>query len=232
MKNAIITGSSKGLGRVIAEYLSENGYKVWLSGRNAGALQAAKSQIETKTGNPVEVSTVDLADHDQCQRYATLLFERCETVDVLVNNAGIFIPDQLTQTKHTLAAQMGLNFYAAHTITQTLMPKFKTQKFGHIFNICSAVNRQPRVEAASYTISKFAMLGYHKVLHESLRPIGVKVTALFPGSINTSSWEGMNVPRNEFIQPADIASLIVTITKMHPGTVPAEIDLAAGNPDY
>ncbi|MEX2595984.1 MAG: SDR family oxidoreductase [Salibacteraceae bacterium] len=232
MKNAIITGSSKGLGRAIAEKLSAEGYRVWLTARNASALKAAKEAIEAKTGSPVEIDTIDLADHDQTTRYAKSILERCEHVDVLVNNAGIFVPDQLHRGKTTLTSQMNLNFYAAHTITQALMQKFMDQKSGHIFNICSAVTRKPRAEAASYTISKFALLGYHKVLHQTLLPLNIKVTAFFPGSINTSSWDGMNVPRNEFIQPEDIAEMLSGILKLKSGTVPSEIDLTAINPDY
>lgn len=232
MKNAIITGSSKGLGRSIAEALAAEGYRVWITARKTEELERAKTEIETKTGSKVCIDSVDFMDRSAVKAYADKLLNACERVDVLVNNAGIYIPDALTDDTQALEKQMELNFYAAYTLTQRLLPRFTAQKAGNIFNVCSVVNRKPRTEAASYTISKFALWSYHRLLHQTLLPHGVKVTAFFPSSINTASWDGMEAPKDDFVQPEDIASLVTTILNMKRGTVPSEIDLSSINPEF
>lgn len=231
MKNAVITGSSKGLGRTLAISLAKAGYTVWLSGRSQAELRQLCSEIEA-TGGRAMFHSVDFADRAATEHYANGLVKECSTVDVLINNAGIYVPDQLTDDQLQLEKQLNVNFFAAHTITQALVPGFIARSGGHIFNICSVVNRAPRTTAASYTISKFALHAYHRLLHQTLLPFGVKVCAFFPSSINTSSWEGSDAPVDEFVQPEDIAAMVLTILKMKRGTVPSEIDLSAINPSF
>ena len=232
MKNAIITGSTKGMGRSIVEKLSNEGYRVWMTSRSLKDLESAKTEIESDSKNEVMIHAVDFSDKKSVDEYAQVILSQCKTVDVLVNNVGIYIPDNIMDDAQKLDAQMAVNFYASYYLTQRLLKKFEAQKAGNIFNICSVVNRKPRVDGASYTISKFAFWGYHKLLHQTLLPLGIKVTGFFPSSINTSSWDGMEAPKDEFVQPEDVAELISTILKMKRGTVPSEIDLVAINPEF
>lgn len=232
MKNAIVTGSTKGMGRSIAEELSANGYRVWISARNMDDLKAAKAEIEQQTGNEVLIHAIDFSVKNEVEYYADELLKSCATVDVLVNNVGIYMPDNIMDEPMHLEKQMDVNFYAPFYLTQKFLGQFKAQKAGNIFNICSVVNRKPRVDGASYTLSKFAFWGYHKLLHQTLLPLGIKVTGFFPSSINTSSWDGMEAPKDDFVQPEDIAAMISTILAMKRGTVPSEIDLVAINPDF
>jgi len=232
MKNAIITGSSRGLGKAIAHHLSQKGFRVWLSARNLSGLNATKVEIEHATGNPVMMHEVDFANSNAVGAYAALLSKELESVDVLVNNAGIYVPDKLTDGSLKLDLQMQVNFNAAVTITQALSSKMMQQGTGHIFNICSVVNRKPRIEAASYTISKSALFSYHQLLKVALKEYGVKVTAFLPASINTSSWDGMDAPKNAFIQPEDVAQLVGTVLDMKAGTAPTEIDIETMTEGY
>lgn len=232
MKNAIVTGSSKGLGKSIAEALAAKGYRVWISARNENELEQCKKEIEATTRGKVMVDAVDYMDSHAVEHYAKKLHEQCPTVDVLVNNAGIYVPDTLLDQESKLEAHMRVNFETAYTITQHLLPRMAEQRAGFIFNVCSVVNRQPRISASSYTISKFALWGYHQLLHKTMLAHQVKVCGFFPSSINTSSWDGANAPVDEFVQPEDIALLITTIMEMKAGTVPSEIDLSAINPNF
>ena len=232
MKNAIITGSSKGLGRAIALSLAKEGYVPWLTARNEVDLQNLTAEILTETGVKSFYHVVDFSDQKQVEAYVNVLKSSEEGFEVLVNNAGVYIPDELTDEQPALDLQMQVNFHAAYCITQALLPQFIANEKGHIFNVCSIVNRKPRVEAASYTISKFALYGYHQLLHERLKKHKVKVTAFFPGSINTSSWDGIEAPKEDFVQPEDIASMLVGMLKMKLGTVPSEIDLNSINPAF
>jgi 3-oxoacyl-[acyl-carrier protein] reductase len=232
MKHAVVTGSSKGLGKAFAKALAEEGYSLWLSARSGDALEQLAHELEVEFGVNVTWHVVDFTQDDATREYANLLSEKLEHVDVLINNAGTYVPDKLVGGEDCLDHHMQVNFRSAYMITQSLIPKLIAQKRGHIFNVCSVVNRKVRPEAASYTISKFALWGYHRLLHQSLLEHGVKVTGFFPASINTSSWDGEEVPREQFIQPEDIAAMMVHMLQMAPGTVPSEIDISSSDPSF
>lgn len=232
MKTAIVTGASRGLGKAIAHALAEDGYDLCLSARSAEGLLALRDDLQTTYGVRVRVDAVDFNQEGAVSAYGRQLAAETGAVDVLVNNLGIFTPDTLENVETLLDQHIKVNFYGAFHLTQALLQKFESQGHGHIFNVLSVVNHHARVDAASYTISKFALLGYHRLLQKTLKPKGIKVTGLFPSSINTSSWDGVEAPKGDFVQPEDIASLIVNTLHMKRGTVVSDIDLRSINPDY
>lgn len=232
MKTAIVTGASRGLGKAIAHALAGDGYDLFLSARSEQSLHALKADLHTIHGVKVRIDAVDFNVEEAVSAYGRRLAEEVGTVDVLVNNLGIFNPDTLEDVETFLDQHMRVNFYGAFHLTQALLKKLENQGHGHIFNVLSVVNHHPRVDAAGYTISKFALFGYHRLLQKSLKPKGIKVTGLFPSSINTSSWDGVDAPKDDFVQPEDIASLIVNVLHMQRGTVVSDIDLRSINPDY
>ena len=104
---------------------------------------------------------------------------------------------------------LNINLKAAFVLSSAILPLLKVNKKGHVFNIGSIVTEIPRADVAAYTISKFALNGFTKVLREELRPYRVKVTEFIPGSINTSSWDGVeDVPKEDFIQPSEVANAL------------------------
>jgi len=231
MKKAIVTGATRGLGKAIAHALAKDGYELYLSARSAESLQQLREELEAEYRVRVQTDAVDFGHSEAVSAYGKRLAGTLDTVEVLVNNLGIFIPDSLDGEVH-LGQHMAINFYGPYHLTQALLPVFERQGGGHIFNVLSVVNRKPRTDAAGYTISKFALYGYHQLLQKTLKPKGVKVTGLFPSSINTSSWDGVEAPKEDFVQPEDIASLIATVLHTQRGTVVADIDLSSINPDF
>ena len=105
---------------------------------------------------------------------------------------------------------LNTNLNSAYYITKHIAVNMGNNNNGHIFNICSVLSLSPRVDAATYTISKHALKGFNDVLREEMREHNVKVTAIYPGSINTSSWEGIEAPKEKFVQPEDIAKTVKT----------------------
>jgi len=232
MQNAIITGASRGVGEATAVELARLGYRLYLSARNEDGLQALKSRLEVQFGVEIVIHSVDFSKRSEVIDYAAWLSNNLESVDVLVNNLGMYRPDSLLEMTE-LDEQMEVNFYSTFALTQRLLPFFTEQKAGHIFNMLSIRVNQPWDQAVSYSISKHAFEGYHKLLQQTLRPLGVKVTGIYPASINTSSWDGEEgVPREEFIQPEDIAGLISTAVQSQHGTVVSDIHLDSINPNF
>ena len=80
---------------------------------------------------------------------------------------------------------IAINLYSAYQVTRTLLPSMISKKSGYIFNICSIASLQAYSNGGSYSISKFAMLGFSKNLREEMKPHNIKVCAIMPGAVLT-----------------------------------------------
>jgi short-subunit dehydrogenase len=100
-----------------------------------------------------------------------------------------------------------------------------TQGSGYIFNICSIASIQAYAHGGSYSVSKFALLGFTKSLREELKPHNIRVTAVLPGATLTQSWAGVALPAQRFMPAEDIAQSIFDIYNLSPRTVVEELIL-------
>src|SRR6185295_4677495 len=96
----------------------------------------------------------------------------------------------------------------SYHITRGLLPSILKTQGAHIFNLCSTASIMAYTNGGSYCISKFAMLGFTKVLREELKTQNIKVTAVLPGATFTNSWAGTSLPKERFIPPQEIARAI------------------------
>ncbi|HAK76618.1 MAG TPA: short-chain dehydrogenase, partial [Runella sp.] len=145
-------------------------------------------------------------------------------IAVLVNNTGLFAPGQIhNEPEGTLESMIDTNLYSAYYLTRGVIEKMISAKKGHIFNICSTASITAYTNGGSYCISKFALYGMTKVLREELKPHGLKVTAILPGATLTASWEGVELPKERFIQARDVAESIWSAYNLTPGAVVEEI---------
>ena len=111
---------------------------------------------------------------------------------------------------------IGINLYAAYHLTRILLPAMMDKKQGHIFNICSIASLKAYDNGGSYSISKFALMGFSKNLREELKPYNIKVTSVYPGAVYTSSWHGSGVPQSRIMEAADIADLVFAASQLSP----------------
>ncbi|HVI43897.1 MAG TPA: SDR family oxidoreductase [Chitinophaga sp.] len=223
--NAVITGASKGIGKAIAERLVQEGFNVIICARNPDTLAAAKSVIQAK--NPaatVIAESVDMGDKAQVLAFAEKVKTAFTTVDILVNNAGIFIPGAIHQEPDGLLEQlMAVNVYSAYHLTRELLPLMIAQQSGHIFNMCSTASYKAYPNGGSYSITKYALLGFNKNLREELQSYNIRVTAVSPGPTLTPSWDGFDGPPDRMMPPEDIASVIWSSYTLAKQTVIEEI---------
>jgi short-subunit dehydrogenase len=108
------------------------------------------------------------------------------------------------------------NLYSAYHLTRTVVPSMIAARKGHIFNICSIASLHAYQNGGSYSISKFALLGFSKNLREELKPHHIKVTAVCPGATMTASWEGADIDPSRIMEPADVARMIHTASQLSP----------------
>ena len=231
MKNIVITGASKGIGRAIALRFAAEGYSVAVCARDKVDLKALQDEIAAL--KPISTPTLphifmpcDMANKIKVTAFAERIKAEWSTVDILVNNAGFFIAGQvINETEGTLEKLINTNLYSAYDMSRHLVGGMIANKRGHIFNICSVASLHAYPTGGSYSISKFAMLGLSKALREELKPHNIKVTSLLPGATLTDSWAGIDLPESRFIKAEDIATIIFDIYSLSENTVIEEVIL-------
>jgi short-subunit dehydrogenase len=166
----------------------------------------------------------DLADKQETNQFVKFVLDTTERVDILVNNAGAFVPGQVhDEADGVLEKMIQTNLYSAYHLTRGVLKKMG--KGSHIFNMCSTASFVPYVNGGSYCISKFALLGFSKVLREELKEQDIRVTALMPGATLTASWEGVEIPEERFMKAEDVADAVWSAYDLSSRTVMEEIIL-------
>ena len=223
---AIITGASKGLGRAIALQFAAAGYTLIVCARGAKALYDFVEEVQLEyPETTIKALPVDLSIKEEVTAFAEWSLQ-FGTPAILVNNAGMFLPGSINNEEAgTLEAMINTNLYSAYHLTRALLPSMVANKSGHIFNICSIASLQAYSNGGSYSISKFALLGFSKNLREELKPLGIKVTAVLPGAAYTDSWSGSGVDPKRIMEAHDVAKMVFAASQLSSQAVVEDIIL-------
>lgn len=214
--NIVITGASKGIGKAIAEKFAANGYSLFLCARNEEQLARTSEAISTKNSSvKVRYKTCDVSRKDDLKSFASWIIDNSESVDVLVNNAGSFVPGHVHEEDDgVIEYLMATNLYSAYYLSKYLLPGMMQRKQGHIFNICSIAALKAYRHGGSYSITKYAMAGLSANLREEMMKYGVKVTSVFPGAAYTASWASGDVKPERIMTAEDIAEMIFAASSL------------------
>ncbi len=215
-KTAIITGATKGIGKATAYHFLKEGYNIAICARTQEDLDALKQewQVHFPTQKILAVKA-DFEKEEEVKAFAVEALTAFESIDVLVNNAGIFLQGTvLEEDENQLRRQMEVNVFSAHTMSKIIAAKMQTQEHGHIINICSIAGLEAYGGGSSYSISKYAMLGMSDNFRDALKPFKVKVTAICPGPTMSHSWEGSGIDEAQLMPAADIAKLVFECSQM------------------
>jgi short-subunit dehydrogenase len=223
-KLVVVTGGTKGIGRAVAEKFASQGFDIVVSARNSADLQTMKETIERKFQVAVHIFSADMSMKAQVDTFSAFVLSLGQPIEVLVNNAGYFIPGEIAEEADgTLESMIEGNLYSAYYMTRGLVHSMKTEKRGHIFNMCSIASIKAYPNGGSYAISKFALLGFSKCLREELIPFNIRVTAVMPGATRTASWEGTSLPDERFMKSEDVAEAIYSAFGLSARSVVEEI---------
>ncbi len=223
--NIVITGASKGMGMVMAEKFAAGGNNLFLCARNIDQLGTTSARIQKEfPGISVSHFPADLSNKASSYAFAEQVLKQFSQVDILINNAGQFIPGSICNEEDGVLEKMiGVNLFSAYHLTRAILPSMMHEKKGHIFNICSIAALKAYDNGGSYSISKFALMGFSKNLREELKPYNIKVTSVYPGAVYTSSWEGSGIARQRIMEVNDIADMVLAASKLSPQACVEEI---------
>ena len=216
-KYALVTGATKGIGKAVVFGLAEKGYNVAFCSRtNSDGVLVLEELKKQYPNQNFFFSECDVRNKTSIDHYINVLLKDFSNqIDVLVNNAGVFFPGSIIEEEEDqLAMMIETNLYSAYHITRIIAPLMIAKKQGAIFNMCSVASLHAYPNGGSYSISKFALHGFSKVLREELKTHNIKVTSVFPGATWSDSWKGVNLPTERLMEPEDIAKLITATLEL------------------
>jgi short-subunit dehydrogenase len=228
MKNiAVVSGGSKGIGKAIVEKFASEGFDVAVCSRDIKHLNSLKIDLENKFATKIYIFSADMSVKSEVINFGNFILSLNQNIKVLVNNAGTFISGQILEEEEgVLEKLINTNVYSAYYLSRILVPVMKKSVYAsHVFNICSIASLLAYPQSGSYSISKFALLGFSKSIRDELKSSNVKVTSVMPGATLTDSWEGVDLPEERFMKAEDIADIIWASYSLSNSAVVEEIIL-------
>ena len=184
-KVVVITGSSTGLGLIVARHAAQNGAKLVLAARGEADLRAAESELRAMGADVIAVPA-DVSDEGQARNLIARAIERFGRVDILVNNAGIISVGPVeTMTVDDYKEAMETNFWGELYPTLAVLPHMRSQGSGRIANVVSVGGKVSVPHLLPYSASKFALTGLTEGLRAELAKDNILVTGIYPGTIRT-----------------------------------------------
>ena len=194
---AIVTGSSRGIGRGVATSLAEDGASVVVSGRDATRVEAEAKQLEA-LGVPVLAVPADVGRREDVERLVEQARERFGRIDILVNNAGITRDALLVRMKDEDWDQvLSVNLRGAFLMTRAVAKVMMRQRGGRIINIASAAGAMGNAGQVNYSAAKAGLIGLTKAAARELAHWGILVNAVAPGLIDTDMAAGIPAEARE-----------------------------------
>jgi len=189
-RTAIVTGSTKGVGLATARALVGAGASVVVSSRTAKAVEATVAALSEDARGEVIGVTADVANYMECERLVAESVARLGRLDILVNNAGLGIFTSIREMSYEdWRAQIDVNLAGAWSCTKAALPHLveagQRAGGGWVINIGSLASRHPMNGGTGYNASKFGLLGMTEAMMLDLRQLGIRVSIVMPGSINT-----------------------------------------------
>jgi NAD(P)-dependent dehydrogenase (short-subunit alcohol dehydrogenase family) len=214
----LITGTSKGFGRVWAEAALARGDRVAATARDVKALQP----LVDRYGDLVAAVALDVTDKAAVAAAVAETIKRFGRIDVAVNNAGYGLFGTIEEVSEAEArAQLETNLFGALWVTQAVLPQMRGQGSGHIIQVSSigGVNAFPTV--GLYHASKWGLEGFSQSLAAEVRGFGIKVTIVEPGGFATD-WGGPSAQRATPMPAYDGAR--AAIAQVRTSSVPGDPD--------
>lgn len=194
-RTVVITGAASGIGRALAQNLSQRGCHLALADVNAAGLEETARSVQS---NSLRVSThvIDLTDRAAIAALPAAVAERHGGVDVLVNNAGVALGGTFNEvTEHDFDWLMDINFYAVVRLTRAFMPLLEKSDDARLVFLSSLFGLITPPGQTAYCASKFAVRGFANSLRQELAEAGsrIGVTVVHPGGVATNIAESARV---------------------------------------
>ncbi len=225
-KVALVTGATQGIGLATAQALAAEGCNLVICGRNHNRLSRAKAALSRKEIRILALAC-DVREEPSVTRMFASVRKQFLSLDILIHSAGIAhsfrpVADLNIQDWNDVLAT---NLTGTFLVTRAALPLIP--RGGSIVNVLSMSSKRAFPNLAAYNASKFGALGFNNTLREELRPQGIRVIAILPGSTDTPIWDTLwpEAPRHKMMRPETVASALVAALKLPPESTVEELDL-------
>jgi NADP-dependent 3-hydroxy acid dehydrogenase YdfG len=228
-KTALITGGGTGIGAGCAIALAREGCQVAIAGRRADKLTEVAKRFDGTPG--IKTHPVDVTDRASVAELFRWADKELSRVDILVNCAGV---NTVKRSIHDLVPEewdriMAINATGAYNCIREVLPQMKARKDGLIVNINSTSGiRAGVLGGVAYSASKFAMAALGITVAQEVREMGIRITNIYPGEVETPILDLRPVPvsaehRARILQPEDVGAVLATIAALPPRANVSEI---------
>ena len=231
---ALITGSSRGIGAVIARRMAEAGARIALNyNASPGAAAEVREAIAAAGGDAMLIAG-DVSDEGQTQHAVKAVLEQFGRIDILVNNAGIHRDRLLLRMSPAdFDEVLQVNLRGAFLCTKYVMPHFVRQHYGRVINMSSVVGLTGNPGQANYAAAKAGLIGFTKAVAREVASRNVTVNAVAPGYIATGMVEGLTeeqrrqilerIPMGRFGTSEDVAETILFLSSEGAGYLTGQV---------
>ncbi len=232
-KVALITGAGRGIGRAVALALAQSGCRVVLAARSENQLKDVLKEVRSGDGDGLGLPT-DLTRDQEISRLVDESLKAYQRVDILINNAGWGKRSPVTRADiEDWDRTFGVNLRAPMILAKLLLPQMMERGEGAIINIGSISGKSGDANAAAYAASKFGLIGFTQSLYEEVRELGIKVTVILPGFVNTPMIPPVkHLDRSKMIQPEDVAHAVMFVVNSPKTCCPVELTLRPQETPY
>jgi NAD(P)-dependent dehydrogenase (short-subunit alcohol dehydrogenase family) len=219
-RTALVTGGGSGIGAAIALALAKAGCRVAICGRREDRLQETAARHRGEF--PLLVHAADIADRDDVSRLFTWAEHELGHIDILVNSAGINVPQRAMAelSPDDWDRVLQVNATGAYNCIRMVLPEMRRRRDGLIINICSIAGlRTGLLGGVAYNASKFAMAALGRTLAVEEKDHGIRVTTIYPGEVETPILDDRPEPvsdehRARILQPEDVAAAAMMIVHL------------------
>jgi NAD(P)-dependent dehydrogenase (short-subunit alcohol dehydrogenase family) len=224
---AVVTGAARGIGRAVAGKLLKEGYRVVLS----DVAEAAAHETARAFGSPDAIPFgADVGSAEDCARLAAFAGTPAG-IALWINNAGLARHRAIVDyTEEEIDLMLSVNLKGTILGSQAALRVMAPRHSGHIINIISTASLRGIPSETVYCAAKWGVRGFTQGLREEAAAVGVRVTALLPGGVDTGFWKdavSRNMPTEDFLTAEQVADAVVALARMEASVVPQELVLRA-----
>ncbi|KAB2331697.1 3-ketoacyl-ACP reductase [Bacillus mesophilum] len=233
-KVAFVTGAGRGIGKAAAIALAKEGVNLGLLARTEDALKEVAKEVEA-LGVKAAYASVDVSSQEEVKQAVEKLTDEVGPADILINNAGVGqFGTLLEMDPQDWKNIIDVNLMGVYYMTHAVLPQLIEKNRGDIINISSTNGLNGAATSSAYSASKFGVIGLTESLAQEVRRNNIRVTALTPSTVATDMAVKTNlIAENndeKYMQPEDIAEVIVSQLKLHQRIYVKTASMLATNP--